>query len=319
MCTDRNHGARSLMRAALATTAAAVMLLSAPAAAHAAEASIVTGPDGVKTLRYLAGTGEINDVSLNLQGPNYTIQDLAGPPLSTTPPCSPWPLDLGLGTGAICPALDVGRIEVNLADQVDRLFIGGISSVLIPATIRGGPGADRMDGGDGGDTIDAVDQTADVIGCHGGSDTVFADRFDSVAADCEIVKTEPAPVTEFPEGFDISVVVARASRLAAAFRHLPLRVGCSTACTIEARLLLGPRWARRLGLGTGAQQFEIGRAETTTLSSAGRARVLIELTRRARRALRGVRRVTATVEARMVVPVGRAVTLRTPVTLVRSR
>ena len=317
MCTDRNQEARSSTCAAFGFIAAAVMLLSAPAAAHAAEAAIVTGPDGVKTLTYRAGTGEINDVSLNLQGPNYTIQDLAGPQLMTTPPCSPWPLELGLGTGPICPAVNVGRIEVDLGDQVDRLFIGGISGVLIPAMILGGPGPDRIDGGDGSDTINAVDQTADVIGCHGGNDTVSADRLDSVAPDCETVKTEPAPVTEFPEGFDVSVAVARAYPLAAAFRRLPLRVGCSTACTIEARLLLGPRRARELGLGNGVQDVEIGRAETTMLSSAGTARVLIELTRRAKRALRPLRRVTATVEARMVVPVGRAVTLRTAVTLIR--
>jgi RTX calcium-binding nonapeptide repeat (4 copies) len=312
MCANRNHWARSSSCATFASIVAAVMLLSAPAAARAAEAAIVTGPDGVKTLTYRAGTGEINDVSLNLQGPNYTIQDLAGPPLTTTPPCSLWPLMGGLGTGAICPAVNVERIEVDLGDQVDKVFIGGISSVLIPATIRGGTGPDRMDGGEGSDTIHAVDQTADVIGCHGGNDTVFADRLDSVAADCETVMTEPAPVTEFPEGFEISVAVARAYRLAAAFKRLPLRVSCSTACTIEARLLLAPRRAQRLGLGV-----EIGRAETTALSAAGTARVFIVLTRRTKRALRRLRLMTATVEARTVVPVGRAVTLRTPVTVIR--
>jgi hypothetical protein len=317
MYSDRNQAARSWILAAFASLAAVVTLLAAPAAARAAEAAIVTGPDGVRTLTYRAGTGEINDVSLNLQGANYTIQDLAGPPLTTTPPCSPWPLDLGLGTGAICPAVNVERIDVDLGDQVDRVFLGGVSSILIPATIRGGPGPDRIDGGDGNDTIDAVDQTADVIGCHGGNDTVSADLVDSVAGDCETVKTEPTPVTEFPEGFDVSIAVARTYRLAAAFRRLPLRVGCSTACTIEARLLLGPRRARRLGLGNGDRDVEVGRAETTTLSSAGEARVFIGLTRRAKRAFRSLRRVTATVEARTVVPVGRGVTVRTPVTLIR--
>jgi hypothetical protein len=321
MCTHWKHRARRLSCAALASIAAAIVLLGAPTAARAAEAAIVTGPSGVKTLSYRAGAGEINQVSLNLQGANYTIQDSGGPPITTKPPCSPWSLTPGLGTGATCPAVDVERIAVDLGDQADQLFIGGISHVLVPATIRGEAGADRMDGGDGGDVIDAFDQTADAIGCHGGDDTVYADLLDSVAADCETVKQEPFPQgpTEVSEGFAVSVAVVRAYRLAAAFKRLPVRVGCSTGCTIEARLLLNRRRARRLGLGTGSKDVAVGRAQTTTLMQAGDTPVLIELTRRAKRAFRRLRRVTVTAETRAIGSAGSAVTLRTPVTLIRQR
>jgi hypothetical protein len=322
MRRDRNRGARA-GGAALAFIAAAGVLLCAPAAARAAEAAIVTGPSGVKTLSYRAGPGEINQVSLNLQGANYTIQDSGGPPITVVPPCSPWPLMPGAGTGATCPAVDVERIAVDLGDQTDQLFLGGISRVLLPATIRGGAGADRMDGGEGGDTIDAFDQTADAIGCHGGNDTVYADRLDSVAGDCETVKHEPATGTGFEQGptedFAVSVAVARAYRLAAALKRLRLRVGCSTGCTIETRLLLDRRRARRLGVGNGTRDVEVGRAQTTTLATAGDTRVVIKLTRRAKRAFERLRRVTLTVETRATGSVRSVVTLRTPVTLRRQR
>jgi hypothetical protein len=318
---------RSMGAAMIATV---VALLLAPAGARAAEAAIVTGPSGGKAVTYRADAGEINQVSLNLQGPDYTIQDSAGPPITARPPCALLPLMLGLGTAASCPAVDVERLHVDLGDQTDQIFIGGASTVLVPATIRGGPGADRMDGGEGGDIIDAFDQTADVIGCHGGNDTVYADQLDAVAADCENVKHEPvtgtelppAPTelppgpTEAPRGFSVSVAVARAYRLAAAFKALPLRVGCSMTCTIDARLLLDRRRARRLGLGD-IRDFEVGRAEATRLSTAGKTRVLIELTQRAKRAFRRLRRVKVTVETHAIGSVGGAVTLRTPVTLIR--
>jgi Ca2+-binding RTX toxin-like protein len=324
MRRDRNRRARPT-GAALASIAAAGVLLCAPAAARAAEAAIVTGPSGVKTLSYRAGAGEINQVSLNLQGANYTIQDSGGPPITAIPPCSPWPLMPGTGTGATCPAVDVERIAVDLGDQTDQLVIGGISRVLLPATIRGGAGADRMDGGEGGDTIDAFDQTADAIGCHAGNDTVYADRLDSVAGDCETVKHEPATGLDFgqsptdvSEDFAVSVAVARAYRLAAALKRLRLRVGCSTGCTIETRLLLDRRRARRLGVGNGTKDVEVGRAQTTTLPTAGDTTVVIKLTRRAKRAFRRLRHLTLTVETRATGSVRNAVTLRTPVTLRRQ-
>jgi Ca2+-binding RTX toxin-like protein len=60
-------------------------------------------------------------------------------------------------------------------------------------TIVGGPGRDNIRAGGGGDVIRARDGDRDVIACgkngygKAGRDTVFADRIDSVASDCEIV------------------------------------------------------------------------------------------------------------------------------------
>ena len=53
--------------------------------------------------------------------------------------------------------------------------------------ISGGGGQDRIFGEDGDDRILAQDGAFDVIGCGAGRDTVFADRIDLVAVDCETV------------------------------------------------------------------------------------------------------------------------------------
>lgn len=52
----------------------------------------------------------------------------------------------------------------------------------------GGPGRDRLNGQGGNDTIDARDGQRDTVTCGVGRDTVYADRADSVASDCEIVR-----------------------------------------------------------------------------------------------------------------------------------
>jgi Tol biopolymer transport system component len=52
----------------------------------------------------------------------------------------------------------------------------------------GAPGHDHLNGQGGNDTIDARDGQRDVVTCGGGRDTVLADRVDSVASDCEVVR-----------------------------------------------------------------------------------------------------------------------------------
>jgi Tol biopolymer transport system component len=63
------------------------------------------------------------------------------------------------------------------------LLAGGPSADLLD----GGPGRDVIDAGGGADTIDARDGQRDTVACGVGRDTVYADRADSVASDCEIV------------------------------------------------------------------------------------------------------------------------------------
>ncbi len=71
----------------------------------------------------------------------------------------------------------------------DDTLTGGPSNDIL----NGGPGHDHIDGGGGGDTIYAVDGQRDWISCgkngygKNGRDTVYADRVDVVASDCEIV------------------------------------------------------------------------------------------------------------------------------------
>ena len=65
----------------------------------------------------------------------------------------------------------------------DRLFGGAGNDHLV-----GGPGRDVLDGGTGKDRIEARDKARDVIRCGPGRDTVIADRVDSVARNCEVVR-----------------------------------------------------------------------------------------------------------------------------------
>jgi len=53
--------------------------------------------------------------------------------------------------------------------------------------LSGGPGRDRLFGDGGDDTIDMRGSEPDVVRCGTGRDTVFADRRDTVARDCEVL------------------------------------------------------------------------------------------------------------------------------------
>jgi Ca2+-binding RTX toxin-like protein len=64
----------------------------------------------------------------------------------------------------------------------DRLFGQAGNDRLV-----GGPGRDRLDGGAGNDVLDARDRArGDVVTCGRGRDTVWFNRGDRVARDCEI-------------------------------------------------------------------------------------------------------------------------------------
>ncbi len=65
----------------------------------------------------------------------------------------------------------------------DKLFGGAGNDHLV-----GGPGRDVLDGGTGKDRIEARDRARDVIRCGPGRDAVIADRVDSVARTCEVVR-----------------------------------------------------------------------------------------------------------------------------------
>jgi hypothetical protein len=75
-----------------------------------------------------------------------------------------------------------GNDTLNGGPGKDRLLGGAGNDHLNPGT-----GADTLFGGPGNDVVRARDKTVDSIDCGTGRDTVYADRHDKVARNCEIV------------------------------------------------------------------------------------------------------------------------------------
>jgi Ca2+-binding RTX toxin-like protein len=91
-----------------------------------------------------------------------------------------------------------------VGSQAAELLGGSGGDVLVGgASIEGGSGNDRIQsaggatisGGSGADLIDAADGsgTPDTISCGSGLDAVWVDAGDTVAQDCELQMTGPAP------------------------------------------------------------------------------------------------------------------------------
>lgn len=186
-----------------------LLVLAAPARASTA------WPSG-ETLYYVAGPGEANELSANLQGADATLQDAGYPDLGMVAPCRPWDDVMLNGTGALCPAAPVGRLVVDLGDGADSLSAGAMSQQVLPTDALGGPGNDRLwtwTGNDdltggpgqdvftanaGNDLIDARDGVAESVDCGDGDDVAVVDPSDTVTG-CETLAAErpadrPAPV-----------------------------------------------------------------------------------------------------------------------------
>ena len=135
----------------------------------------ILGTDGNDTLH---GT-ELSDVILGLRGDDrlYASDQYLGDTLKGGPGA-----DLLVGGG--------GRDTLEGGPGNDRLFGGRLGDVL-----SGGTGRDLIDGGTGNDRIYADDGQRDTIVCgtngplsgNRDHDVVYADRFDVVAKDCEVV------------------------------------------------------------------------------------------------------------------------------------
>ncbi len=240
--------------------------------ARAAEVSLQGVAGGGKSLLYTAAPGEINDVDVNLQGSDYTIQDTAGSPLIPRSPCTTWNDPMLVGTAAKCPATNVNSIQVDLGDQTDALSVGGISGVLVPVTIDSGPGPDRVFSGGGSDTIDVFNGAADdSVTCNGGEDTVFADRGDAVASDCEhVLLGGPAQAAPFRARVRVGAST--------------VRYGCSARCTVKGKLLLHGRKVGSVGPvklangGAARRRFKLSRAGKRALARRGHLRLRLETT-----------------------------------------
>jgi RTX calcium-binding nonapeptide repeat (4 copies) len=141
------------------------LLLSAPATAHAATASIEGG-----ALRLIAAPGEYNALSVAPAGAGLSVTDSAYP-VAAGPGCT------AQGTGLMCVA--AARVEADLGDGDDSLAL----SAALPADLRGGLGNDSLsvvgvaatslDGGDGDDTLTAGGG-ADVLTGGLGDDALVA-------------------------------------------------------------------------------------------------------------------------------------------------
>jgi Ca2+-binding RTX toxin-like protein len=145
----------------LLLTAIAILVTAACAApiASAAERSV--------TLLLNAGPGDdVFDVKLSQDGRGYLVDSL-------------YPLEAGGGIcvseeGSVhdltCEAAAIGGFEVNAGPGQDSVIIS--PKILVPATLRGGPGNDRMRGGAGPDKL-LGGPGGDFLYGHGGNDWIF--------------------------------------------------------------------------------------------------------------------------------------------------
>lgn len=208
----RRPGALAVCLLACAATLAAA---AAPAGAH----SLVRPAPGL--VNYLsADATSLNTVTVTLAGGRVTFRDPTVDGGMDPGDCLPGDLsEEGYIVSTACPAADVRRVRLDLGEREDAADV----RAAVPATILGGPGADRLRGGpaadgvdggtgddtlaggDGGDRLDgglgadalageggddvlAVrDGLPDTVACGDGADRVEADTLDDVATDCESV------------------------------------------------------------------------------------------------------------------------------------
>jgi Ca2+-binding RTX toxin-like protein len=123
--------------------------------------------EGSVTLLLTAGPGDdVFDVKLSQDGRNYLIDSLS-------------PLEAGGGIcvheeGSVheltCEAKAIGGFEANAGEGNDSVIIS--PKILVPATLRGGPGIDRLRGGGGADKILGGPDDDQLLG-EGGNDWLF--------------------------------------------------------------------------------------------------------------------------------------------------
>lgn len=156
----RGSGSLDVKKMKKLLSIAAILLAVFPAAsAAAAERSV--------TLLLTAGSGDdVFNVKLSRDGRSYQIDSTS-------------PLEAGGGICAheegsphalSCEAAAIGGIEVNAGAGSDSVIIS--PRILIPATIRGGSGDDRLRGGGGPDKVIGGAGNDDLMG-EGGSDWLF--------------------------------------------------------------------------------------------------------------------------------------------------
>lgn len=110
--------------------AAFAFLNAAPSFAYGPGAGVVTEADQTKTLSYVAGPGEANNVTVGLSGTDYVITDSGVGSIADAGGCT---VITGPPAQATCPASGVMLIRVDLGDGADTLAINDSTRALVLA------------------------------------------------------------------------------------------------------------------------------------------------------------------------------------------
>jgi hypothetical protein len=166
---------------------------AAPASAYVAGAGLA---DGGTTLSYLAPTAEVNNVTVDLVGPNYVLTDTG---VTTFADADGVDGCVVTGNQATCPAttgtVPIATIRINVSDGDDQVVINAPTPSLVFGrdgndTLTGGPAADNFDGFTGDDTINVRGGGQDTVRCGDGNDTAIVDAEDPNTG-CEQVDLPP--------------------------------------------------------------------------------------------------------------------------------
>ena len=172
---------RACRRIFLAGLLALALHAAAPSSASAATASI-SGTDLVVS----AGPAETNNLMITTEVTDYRITETgAGVTLSPGAGCIS-----GGANQVLCPIAGLASISVAAGDLDDIVTV----SAMLPATLNGGDGDDRLSGGTGNDTLNG-DQQEDILDGGVGADALnggtgsdwasYSLRIAAVAADLE--------------------------------------------------------------------------------------------------------------------------------------
>jgi hypothetical protein len=187
------------MRTLALTTAAAILLIAAPAKAATTVTFIPSSNDTAAELNIL-GDDTIDDITLTQTPGQYVIARAGGGINPVAAPCTgnanvvtcptapSIAIDLAGGSDALTTQSVTTPLLVSGGDGDDNLMGGAGNDVLAGGagndTLNGGGGQDDYFGGDGDDTISARDGVAERIACGAGTDVVTND-FTDILAECE--------------------------------------------------------------------------------------------------------------------------------------
>jgi hypothetical protein len=211
----------------------------------------------------------------------------------------------------------------TLQTDVEAIFGGDGDDDL-----TGSPSANLLDGAGGNDHINSRDTVADLDTCGEGVDTALVDALDETEA-CDNVflpGAEPGPASSLTSAVVGGASLDRAAptatvrllghqSLRGALKHgLVVKVTCSEACSLTARIVLDGRNAKKFGLSRKRKALQIasGRAAVA-------GRLVVAFNARARRRLASARRLALMLELRATDHSGNTTTLKWPVTLTRTR